>query len=168
MMLITRIINSESTSYMPDKIAPCISSDASKSADYSSYLLNHTIAIDTSTSSDHQTNNFDETVKPPLPKNPGIHTGENNLQNEFKFDHRGIHIANINIRHLKPKVDQIKIMLQESNIDILGTCETFLSKPDEDTIVNINGFTIERKDRDSCPDIETNKGGGNLIYLRDN
>ena len=50
---------------------------------------------------------------------------------------------------------------------MLGTCETFLSKTDEDTIVNINGFTIERKDRDSCPDIETNKGGGILIYLRD-
>ena len=164
-----QIINSESTSYMPDKIAPCISSDTSKSTDYSSssYLLNHTTAIETSTSSNHQTKNFDETVKPPLPENTGIHTGENSFQNKFKFDHRGIHIANINIRHLKPKVDQIKIMLQESNIDILGTCETFLSKTDDDTIVNINGFTIERKDRDSCPDIETNKGGGIFIYLRD-
>ena len=107
-----QIINSESTSYMPDKIAPCISSDTSKSADYLSYLLNHTTAIDTSTSSNHQINDFDEAVKPPLPENPGIRTDGNSLQNEFKFDHRGIHIANINIRHLKPKVDQIKIMLQ--------------------------------------------------------
>ena len=106
-------------------------------------------------------------MKPPLPENPGIHTAENSLQSEFKFDHRGIHIANINIRHLKPKVDQIKIMLQKSNIDILGTCETFCSKNDDDKIVNINGFTIERKDRDSCPDIKTNKGGGILIYIRE-
>ena len=74
-----QIINSESTSYMPDKIAPCIISDTSKSAVYSSYLLNHTTAIDTSTSSNHQTNNFDVTVKPPLPENPVIHTGENSL-----------------------------------------------------------------------------------------
>ena len=60
-------------------------------------------------------------------------------------------------------------MLQESNIDILVTCETFLYKTDDDRIVNIklNGFTIERKDRDSCPDIKTNKNGGILIYLRD-
>ena len=86
-----QLINSESTSYVPDKIAPCISSDTSKSADYSYYLLNHTTAIDTSTSSNHQTNNLDETVKSPLPENPGIHTAENSLQSEFKFDHRGIH-----------------------------------------------------------------------------
>ena len=47
-------------------------------------------------------------------------------------------------------------MLQESNIDMLGTCETFLSKTNDDKIVNINGFTIERKGRDSCPGIKTN------------
>ena len=34
-------------------------------------------------------------------------------------------------------------------------------------IVNINGYSIERKDRDSCTDIQTDKGGGIVIYIRD-
>ena len=39
-----------------------------------------------------------------------------------------VQIANINIRHLKPKLDQFKIMLHESDIDNFGVCETFLNK----------------------------------------
>ena len=58
-------------------------------------------------------------------------------------------------------------MLQGSSIDIFGICETFLSKIDDDKIVNINGFTHERKDRDYCADIQTNNSGGILIYVRD-
>ena len=58
-------------------------------------------------------------------------------------------------------------MLQGFPIDIFGICETFLNKTDDDKIVNINGFTHERKDRDSCADIQINNGGGILIYVRD-
>ena len=49
------------------------------------------------------------------------------FQNDFN-NHRGIHMANVNIRHLKPKLDEIKIMLRGSSLDIFGICETFLSK----------------------------------------
>ena len=89
------------------------------------------------------------------------------FSNKFKFDRRGVHIANLNIRHLKPKLDQVNIMLHESDIDILGVRETFLNKTINDEIINVNGFTHERKDREACTDILLNNGGGILIYLRE-
>ena len=58
-------------------------------------------------------------------------------------------------------------MLHESDIDIFGVCETFLNKTINDEIINVNGFTHERKDRESCTDISSNSGGGILIYLRE-
>ena len=44
---------------------------------------------------------------------------------ELKFKRRGIHIANLNIRHLKPKVDQMKFLSDQSNF---GLCESFLNE----------------------------------------
>lgn len=53
---------------------------------------------------------------------------KSNLRNELKFQRRGIHIANLDIRHLQPKLDDIKLMLDKSNnVDIFGVCETFLN-----------------------------------------
>ena len=89
------------------------------------------------------------------------------FSNKFKFDRRGVHMANLNIRYLKPKLDQFNIMLHESDIDIFGVCETFLNKTIHDEIINVNGFTHERKDREACTDISSNIGGGILIYLRE-
>ena len=77
-----------------------------------------------------------------------------NFQNDFKFEHRRIHVANINIRHLKPKLDQVKIMLHGSTIDIFGVCEIFLNSTVDDDIISINGFTHERNDRYACVDIK--------------
>ena len=52
----------------------------------------------------------------------------NDISTEFRFNSRGIHMVNLNIiRHLKPKLDEMKMMLnQPNNIDIFGVCETFL------------------------------------------
>ena len=33
-------------------------------------------------------------------------------QNELNFKHRCIHAVNLKVRHLKPKIDDVKIMLQ--------------------------------------------------------
>lgn len=87
-------------------------------------------------------------------------------QIEVNFQHRGIHIANLNIRHLKPKLDDVKIILDHVNqIDIFGVCETFLNTTIDDITVSINGYNFERKDRDNCNHNLTEKGGGVLIYI---
>ena len=96
-----------------------------------------------------------------------ITTVSQDFLNEFKFSRRGVHIANFNIRHVKPKLDQVKIMLQGSAVDIFGVCETFLNKAINDETLHVNGFTHERKDREDCSEISSNNGGGILIYLRE-
>ena len=82
------------------------------------------------------------------------------FRNEFKFNRRGVHIANINIRHLKPKLNQVKIMLQGSVVDSFGVCETFLNKTINDETLHVNGYTHERKDREAYSEISSDNGGG--------
>ena len=87
-------------------------------------------------------------------------------QNELNFKHCGIHVVTLNVRHLKPKIDDVKIMLQElNNVDILDLCETFLNRNVDDGTINTDGYKIERKDRDSLSSIQNNTGGGIVIYI---
>ena len=109
----------------------------SNMTDYSPNANHKTNNLDYSSNANHSTNYLDMIKQSANADCSGIQatSSPQNFQNDFKFDHRGIHIANVNIRHLKPKIDQIKIMLQGSSIDIFGICETFLSKSDDDKIV---------------------------------
>ena len=84
---------------------------------------------------------------------------------ESKFLNRGIRIANLYIRHLKPKLDEIKIMLRSSNGFFLGTCETFLNTTIPDGVLTVAGYTFERKDRSECDNTSTVNGGGILIHI---
>ena len=78
-------------------------------------------------------------------------------------------MVNLNIRHLKPKVDEMKVLLPDSKqVDVLGVCETFLNKSVDDKILHIVGYTFERKDRDACTAIHTKNGGVVVVYIRDN
>lgn len=87
----------------------------------------------------------------------------------FKFNSRGVHIVNLNIRHLKPKLDEIKIMLQQSNnIDIFAACETFLDQTVDNETISINGYMLERKDRGESNQSIVQKGGGIVIYVNNN
>ena len=90
----------------------------------------------------------------------------NDISTEFRFNSRGIHMGNLNIRHLKPKLDEMKQMLNLSNNnDIFGVCETFLDKTVDNDILSINGYTFERKDRSQCNLLKAEKGGGIVIYI---
>ena len=46
-------------------------------------------------------------------------------------------------------------------------CETLLHKSIDGTLLYIENYTFERKDRDTCNQIETNIEGGVLIYIND-
>ena len=83
---------------------------------------------------------------------------------------QGLHVANINICHLKPKLDEIKILLNSaSNLDLLGMCETFLDENTGDNILHMDGFNFERKDRSVLRDdsLSTKRGGGVVVYIAD-
>ena len=91
-----------------------------------------------------------------------------NLQYQFNFKTKGLHVTNLNIRHLKPKMDELRIMLDVSNcVDIFGVCEAFLNKSIDDNTVHVDGYNFERKDRQENPLCVDSKDGGVLIYLAD-
>ena len=78
----------------------------------------------------------------------------------FGLVKRGLRIANINICHLLPKLDEVKILLHERRtVDILGVCETFLDNKVDDALLQIDDYVFERKDRYG------KSGGGILVYI---
>ena len=80
---------------------------------------------------------------------------------EFEFSSKGLHICNLNVRHILPKIDDIRIIFSsKQGPDIVGMCETFLKKNNPDSQLFIEGFNILRKDRS---DVQDKSGGGLLL-----
>ena len=85
---------------------------------------------------------------------------------EFVFKTKGLHMANLNIRHILPKLDELRIVMSSENgPDILGLCETFLNENIACNELTINGFEYLRKDRSVTID---KSGGGLILYFRNN
>lgn len=79
---------------------------------------------------------------------------------EFPFSTTGINIASLNINHIIPKLDEIKFHLSQTiKPHIFGLCETFLHSDIENKRLQLENYSIERKDR-------MNKhGGGIIVYI---
>ena len=78
----------------------------------------------------------------------------------FGLTKKGLRIGNLNVCHLVPKIDEINMLLHERRtVDILGICETFLNDETNDSLVHVDGFELERKDRIG------NSGGGVILYI---
>ena len=95
--------------------------------------------------------------------NPGpVQLADNSqfpCENYHCFKKRGMHLVHLNINSILPKIDELRLIAQNTNAAVIGLTET---KPDE-TILNeeieINGYTLERSDRNR-------KGGGVACYIR--
>ena len=80
------------------------------------------------------------------------------------FSTKGLHICNLNVHHLPPKTDEVRlIMANENGPDIFGFCETFMNQSVLDSQVAIDGFDFCRKDRAETQD---KSGGGIILYFR--
>ena len=56
------------------------------------------------------------------------HENKTGFTSDFIYRSKGLHIANLNIRHLLPNIDELGIaMAEENGPDIIGICETFLN-----------------------------------------
>ena len=85
-------------------------------------------------------------------------------QVDLTFTSKGLHIANLNVRHFLPKMDDLTLMIgTENGPDIIGICETFLDPSVGDSQLSINHFDLLRKDRCETQD---KSGGGLLLYFR--
>ena len=59
-----------------------------------------------------------------------------------------------------PKLEELKIILNDRcSVNILGVCETFLTEEIDNSLLHIEGYNFERKDRG------VGLGGGILIYI---
>ena len=72
---------------------------------------------------------------------------------------KGFRIGHINIASLTRYIDQLQIYLHKESFDILSVNETRLDKQITDSIVNTNGYSIARYDRNR-------DGGGVAIFYR--
>ena len=67
-------------------------------------------------------------------------------------------IAHINTRSLLSCIDEVKLIILNSKIDILCISETWLEQNIPDRFVNIDGFTLFRKD--------SGRRGGTCMYVK--
>jgi hypothetical protein len=79
-----------------------------------------------------------------------------NKDRQSWFREKGLKLMHLNINHLRPKLDEIKILLSDQNPDILCLSETFLKPKCSDRLLEQEGYTHIRKDR--C-----GKGGGGIL-----
>ena len=82
-----------------------------------------------------------------------------NSQNSSEpwFRSKGLKIVHLNIHYLYPKLDEIKLLLSNQDIDILCLCETFLNDTFSNNELNIDSYKMFRKDRATA-------SGGLCIY----
>ena len=83
---------------------------------------------------------------------------------EFAFSSKWFHVSNLNIRHIVPKIDEIRVLMANENCpDVLGICEMFLHKNNPDSQMSISGYSFFRKDRSET---QEKQGGGLLLYFK--
>ena len=77
---------------------------------------------------------------------------------------KGLVMVSLNINSLLAHIDEFRVFMNESDIDIISINETKLDSTINDNEVYIPGYEIVRKDRK----INGRHGGGICIYVRCN
>ncbi|KAK6186770.1 hypothetical protein SNE40_006046 [Patella caerulea] len=75
------------------------------------------------------------------------------------FQTKGIHMIHINARSLLSKIDELRLLVLDTNASILAVTETMLDSTVSDTEIAIDNFLVIRKDRNR-------DGGGVAIYIK--
>ena len=83
---------------------------------------------------------------------------------EYNSFGRGLVMASLNINSLLAHIDELRVFMSNSKIDILSINETKLDSTIKDSEVYLPGFEITRKDRK----VNGRNGGGICMYVRCN
>ena len=106
-----------------------------------------------------QPDDYDQYVNINSKKSTGIGSQAHHMN--AWFGKKGLYIAHLNIHFLYPKLDEIKFLTNDQNIDIFCLCETFLNQQFSDNELHITDYNMFRKDRQS-------HGGGLMVYTKSN
>ena len=77
---------------------------------------------------------------------------------------RGFKMASLNITSLLKHIDELRVFLNDQNIDVLAINETRLNESIFDQEVKVQGYDIIRRDRST----NGRFGGGVCFYIRSN
>lgn len=72
---------------------------------------------------------------------------------------KGLKIAHLNIRSLKHKIDQLRILLHDNALDVLAISESHLTDDVHKSQIEIDNYDVYRRDRGSA-------GGGVVVYVK--
>ena len=80
--------------------------------------------------------------------------------------YRGLNIVHLNIRSLWNKIAIFKSTFNNSNVQILGLSETWLTSAIPNSLVDLPGYTLLRNDRNfgNGGSTQVRKGGGVCTY----
>ena len=77
------------------------------------------------------------------------------------FKRRGLHFLHLNINSITTKIDQLRYIAQKSEASVIGISESKIDKTFLNGEIQIDGYEIERKDRNR-------RGGGVVCYIKNN
>lgn len=81
------------------------------------------------------------------------------------FNNNTFNYIHLNPGSLTRKLDQIKFVINNINVNIIGFCETWFDDSTNNNFVKINGFKLIRHDRKKD---KKKRGGGIAFYIKDN
>lgn len=79
-------------------------------------------------------------------------------------DLKGFMVSHINIRSCLPKIELVRAEISNIDLDVICISESWLKSSIPDTLVAINGFVLERHDRNYRH--SSKQGGGVCIYIK--
>ena len=77
---------------------------------------------------------------------------------------KGFKLLHLNVRSLPKKIDQIRIMFHEMNLDVITFSETWLNDAVNSKTVALEDYILYRLDRD-FRSVKKKRGGGLLTYI---
>ena len=78
---------------------------------------------------------------------------------------KGFKIVHLNIRSLLKKIDQLRVILEGSTVDIFTLSETWLNDKIDSQLLHIQGYNVLRQDR-GASNLVKKRGGGLITYVK--
>ena len=84
------------------------------------------------------------------------------LKVKITTDHKGLKIAHLNVRGIIGKINEVRLLLLDSRLDVLAITETHLRGDINSSEISVDGYKIARLDR------TYKSGGGCVIFFSNN
>ena len=92
---------------------------------------------------------------------------DNNIRHfQALSETKGLKIVHLNARSILPKIDQLRLTLEDSRIDIITMSETWLHPQIDPAMVRIEGYSLFRQDRTRMHARGLKKGGGLIVSVK--